>query len=194
MSEPSAITGLPDPQRAVHAVGIPATPRSMVKPCFSRTPVRYFEVSTSWKPSSPKLKTWSVICCVMTRMPSTSATTSRFSVSRRPDGACAGQRRAREHRNSNNGNSSMHFQQPARSLLGVCSEHAPSTLREFQRVRRMSTSRSTKRHSGESRSAPTSSSNAPASAGVYSNQVRKSNGSSGPRSRQWCSRRAIAGR
>jgi hypothetical protein len=29
MSEPSAMTGLPDPNRAVHAVGIPATPRSL---------------------------------------------------------------------------------------------------------------------------------------------------------------------
>jgi hypothetical protein len=48
MSEPSAITGLPEPQRAVHAVGMPATPRSTVKAFCSRTPVRYFYVSTSW--------------------------------------------------------------------------------------------------------------------------------------------------
>ena len=40
MSEPSAITGLPEPQLAVHAVGMPATPRSIRKPFFSRIPVR----------------------------------------------------------------------------------------------------------------------------------------------------------
>ena len=40
MSEPSAITGFPDPQRATHAVGIPETPRSTLKPFFSSTPVR----------------------------------------------------------------------------------------------------------------------------------------------------------
>jgi hypothetical protein len=48
-------------------------------------PVRYFDVSTSWKPSSPKLNTWSVICCVWTRMAWTSAVMSRFSVSSRAD-------------------------------------------------------------------------------------------------------------
>ena len=47
MSEPSAITGLPDPQVATHAVGIPATPRSILKPFFSRMAVRYFDVSNS---------------------------------------------------------------------------------------------------------------------------------------------------
>ena len=57
MSEPSAITGDPVPHRATHAVGIPATPRSTVKPFCSRMPVRYFEVSTSCMPSSPKEKT-----------------------------------------------------------------------------------------------------------------------------------------
>jgi len=56
-SEPSAITGFPDPQRAVHAVGIPATPRSILKPFCSRMPVRYLVVSYSWKPSSAKLNT-----------------------------------------------------------------------------------------------------------------------------------------
>ena len=59
MSEPSEITGLPYPQVATQAVGMPATPRSILKPSFSRMPVRYFEVSNSWKPSSPKLKTLS---------------------------------------------------------------------------------------------------------------------------------------
>ena len=34
MSEPSAITGLPDPHVAIHAVGMPATPSSIVKPFF----------------------------------------------------------------------------------------------------------------------------------------------------------------
>jgi hypothetical protein len=33
-SEPSAITGLPNPHRAVQAVGIPASPFSMVNPSF----------------------------------------------------------------------------------------------------------------------------------------------------------------
>ncbi len=40
MSEPSAITGLPLPQVATHAVGMPATPRFTAKPFFSRIPVR----------------------------------------------------------------------------------------------------------------------------------------------------------
>ncbi len=60
-SDPSAITGLPEPNFATQAVGIPATPRSTVKPFCSRMPVRYFDVSNSWNPSSPKLKTMSVI-------------------------------------------------------------------------------------------------------------------------------------
>jgi hypothetical protein len=47
-SLPSAMTGEPEPQRATQAVGMPAMPRSMVKPFFSSTSVRYFEVSTSW--------------------------------------------------------------------------------------------------------------------------------------------------
>ena len=47
MSEPSAITGLPDPHVRDPAVGMPATPRSTVKPFFSRMPVRYFDVSNS---------------------------------------------------------------------------------------------------------------------------------------------------
>ena len=47
MSEPSEITGLPDPQVASQAVGMPATPRSILKPSFSRMPVRYFDVSNS---------------------------------------------------------------------------------------------------------------------------------------------------
>ena len=34
MSEPSAMTGFPDPQVAIHAVGMPATPSSIVKPFF----------------------------------------------------------------------------------------------------------------------------------------------------------------
>ena len=36
-------------------------------------------VSNSWKPSSPKLKTWSTICWVKVCIPSTSATASAFS-------------------------------------------------------------------------------------------------------------------
>ena len=57
MSEPIAITGLPLPQLAIHAVGTPDRSRWMAKPFFSRMPVRYFDVSNSWNPSSPKLKT-----------------------------------------------------------------------------------------------------------------------------------------
>src|ERR1017187_1340558 len=62
-SLPREITGLPDPQLATHAVGMPATPRRIWKPSFSRIPVRYLEVSTSWKPSSPKLNTLSTMTC-----------------------------------------------------------------------------------------------------------------------------------
>ena len=40
MSEPSAITGLPDPQVAMNAVGMPAIPSSTVKPFFSRMSIR----------------------------------------------------------------------------------------------------------------------------------------------------------
>jgi hypothetical protein len=78
MSEPSAITGFPWPQVATNAVGIPATPRSMRKPSFSRMPLRYFEVSNSWKPSSPKLKTLSTITCACFCMPSIWPTRSAF--------------------------------------------------------------------------------------------------------------------
>ena len=53
MSLPSEMTGLPDPHRATNAVGMPATPRSTLKPFSSSSPLRYFDVSTSWKPSSP---------------------------------------------------------------------------------------------------------------------------------------------
>ena len=47
---------------ATHADGMPAIPDSMVKPFAFRMPVRYFCVSNSWNPSSPKLKTMSFIC------------------------------------------------------------------------------------------------------------------------------------
>ena len=40
ISEPSAITGFPDPQEATNAVGIPATPSSTEKPFFFRMPIR----------------------------------------------------------------------------------------------------------------------------------------------------------
>src|SRR5262245_14190529 len=39
-------------------------------------PVRYFEVSNSWNPSSPKLNTWSFMRWMSSRMPSTSSATS----------------------------------------------------------------------------------------------------------------------
>ena len=41
MSEPSAITGLPDPHVATHAVGMPDCPRVTLKPNFSSCAVRY---------------------------------------------------------------------------------------------------------------------------------------------------------
>ncbi len=53
MSEPSAMTGLPRPHVAMNDVGMPATPSSTVKPFFLSTATRYFDVSNSWKPSSP---------------------------------------------------------------------------------------------------------------------------------------------
>src|SRR5689334_11029462 len=71
-SEPSAITGLPDPQRAVHAVGIPATPSCTVNPFCRRIAVRNFVVSNSWNPSSPKLKTESFHFWMFSCIPSTS--------------------------------------------------------------------------------------------------------------------------
>ena len=71
MSEPSAITGLPLPKVATHAVGMPATPRRTANPFFSSMPVRYLEVSTSWKPSSAKLKTESTISCASLAISST---------------------------------------------------------------------------------------------------------------------------
>jgi hypothetical protein len=78
MSEPSEITGLPDPHVATHAVGTPAMPRVTLNPFFSRIPVRYFDVSSSCMPSSPKLNTWSTICCVKVDMLSTIRTASFF--------------------------------------------------------------------------------------------------------------------
>ena len=56
----------------------------------------------------------------------------------------------------------------------------------------MSISRPTYPHSGVVRSRLTTCSDAGASCGAYSNQVRKSKGS--PRSRPWCNSRATAGR
>ena len=53
------ITGLPEPQVATQAVGMPATPRSTLKPFFSSIAVTYRDVSISWNPSSLKLKIWS---------------------------------------------------------------------------------------------------------------------------------------
>src|SRR5580692_1055134 len=70
ISLPREITGLPDPQDATHAVGMPATPCSTLKPSFSRMPERYFEVSNSCIPSSPKLKTLSTITCACFFIPS----------------------------------------------------------------------------------------------------------------------------
>src|SRR5947209_7827729 len=74
-SEPRAMTGFPAPQRAVHAVGMPATPRSILNPFCSRIPVRYFVVSYSWKPSSAKLNTVSFIFWMFSPIASTSMPT-----------------------------------------------------------------------------------------------------------------------
>jgi len=46
------MTGLPEPYVATHAVEFQRTPRSSVNPFFSRMPVTYLEVSTSWNPNS----------------------------------------------------------------------------------------------------------------------------------------------
>ena len=57
-SLPSDITG-PSPlvHFANHAVGILDTPFFIVKSFLDNMSVRYFDVSTSWNPSSAKLKT-----------------------------------------------------------------------------------------------------------------------------------------
>ena len=44
MSVMKAMTGLPDPKLAIHAVGIPAMPFSTLKPFFSSRSVTYREV------------------------------------------------------------------------------------------------------------------------------------------------------
>src|SRR6185503_12650654 len=77
-SEPSEIIGLPEPHVATHAVGTPANPCCTLKPFFSRMPVRYFVVSSSCMPSSPKLYTMSTICCVKVAMLSTRRSASFF--------------------------------------------------------------------------------------------------------------------
>jgi hypothetical protein len=61
---------------------MPATPRSMVNPFFSRMPVRYRDVSSSCMPSSPKLNTESTISCASFARASTLAIAS-FSASSR---------------------------------------------------------------------------------------------------------------
>ena len=83
MSEPNEMTGLPEPQRATNAVGMPATPRSTVKPFCSRMPVRYFDVSTSWNPSSPNEKTWSTMTWICFARESMSRAASALSASSR---------------------------------------------------------------------------------------------------------------
>ena len=89
-SDPSAMTGSPVPfdQRAVHALGMPATPNTMSKPCCSRIPVRYRWVSNSCIPNSPKLKSMSTISCTVFASASTIWSTSSLSDSRR-ESACA---------------------------------------------------------------------------------------------------------
>ena len=79
MSLPSAIFG-PGPldQVAVKAVGMPAAPRTTVKPFFSRMPVRYSLVLCSWKPGSAKLNTMSTISCASLVCASTSSAATFF--------------------------------------------------------------------------------------------------------------------
>ena len=86
MSLPSAITGPPEPHRATHPVGRPATPRSIAKPFFSSTSVMYFDVSNSWKASSAKLKMESFISCASLPRASTPWTARAFSSARRSAG------------------------------------------------------------------------------------------------------------
>ena len=84
------MTGLPVPHVAIQAVGMPARLRSILKPFFSRMPVRYFVVSNSWKPGSAKLKTMSFMRCRSSFWPSTSRTTSRLFCSSFGFGGAAG--------------------------------------------------------------------------------------------------------
>ncbi len=69
---------------------MPDWPRVMVKPFFSRMPVRYFEVSTSWKPSSPKLNTESTASWASLARPSTCSATPRFNAARLASAALGG--------------------------------------------------------------------------------------------------------
>ncbi len=57
---------------------MPDCPRVILKPNFSSCAVRYFEVSTSCMPSSPKLKTESTISCASFAISSTPLTASFF--------------------------------------------------------------------------------------------------------------------
>src|SRR5205807_2566441 len=81
MSDPSAITGFPVPHVAMNAVGMPARPRSILKPFLSRISLRYFDVSNSWNPGSAKLKTVSFMRWMSSRIPSTSSDTSALYLS-----------------------------------------------------------------------------------------------------------------
>ena len=79
ISEPSAITGLPRCRRwPPTRWGCRRTPRWTLNPYFSSMPVRYFEVSTSCMPSSPKLNTESTISCASLPISSTPRTASAF--------------------------------------------------------------------------------------------------------------------
>src|SRR5688572_3111271 len=89
MSDPSAMTGLPEPQVATHAVGMPATPRRTVNPFRSRMSVRYLDVSNSWWASSEKLNTESTISCPIFVMPSRAVVSSFLYASARLSEAAA---------------------------------------------------------------------------------------------------------
>ena len=83
-SLPKAIVGPPSPfdHVASHEVGIPEIWYSTSNPFSSRILPKYFDVSNSWNPSSPKLKTLSIITCVIFLSSSTNCDTSslRFSI------------------------------------------------------------------------------------------------------------------
>ena len=57
---------------------MPATPRCTVKPCCSSVAVRYFDVSYSWKPSSPKENRLSLITCASLACSFTASITRAF--------------------------------------------------------------------------------------------------------------------
>ena len=70
------MTGLPEPHVATHAVGMPAIVALDREAVLLEDAGQVLRRLDSWKPSSPKLNTWSTICCVKSFSASTSASVS----------------------------------------------------------------------------------------------------------------------